>query len=983
MSDFVDRDGNNIEIGDRVKDLISGDYLTVTNINDDLLTAYLTSDYGEGVVAVLPQQFERQFVKRASADWEKTIVGGWLKEYGDAYGVVDIQVDGTYNWSLQSLMFDQIAYGSEASLEVAQAACDEAYQRNGGTWGVLAYTNAWGVEVPELIDIENAIIGSCVRTVEITEDDQAWNPNGLTGDDYDRNDDEQMAFPYLQADYTEKGSYSNYSYEIDCMVHVEEGKGFCDYGYVSVWLNAPTGKFRLDSVEKIIAHWFDNEKGGWEFWAGKGEYHPFEYLLEEVDYQSVIAEEIQMLMSYDSTMQRSAQLYGGPGGWELLDSPYPKIWSKDYGNAFAYIEQKDYEVYSWSVEDNGGKELEFGAGLTLEEAKSYCDAAVKVHLGSKKAGLDEWRYDPVMGVWLKDYSDGCAAEIIEENVDTFRWYLYAPEPNIDLIDSAVAYYIAAAQGGCDFAHSQYAADPNSVYVFGSKKEGKLRDEWHIQDNAPFPDTFTNGDGKFNYFIHAPYVNEGYTDFTVEIRSNSWVEKARKSFPSIEEAKKFCEDFSDGKVAASKTAGYDPAKGLEQSLIDDGFGDLISRDYSNPGSFYVEDSPEVRPYIEQWAQDELGISDVYDSIIGDERFIDQITGKPSWEVWGSKKTAANWVKETWGIDTIFTDAFTLVEVWVGPAEGRFDWGVFAQDGTLIGSGMEDTFDLAQIKGMNCAEEYINGMPLGYTQYGEPFSAPAEEYFLTSKKAQQSWDYPRLLTRWQAFGDSYGTCDELYNYDVFLNNGVWYAEIKNGEDGDVVVLETFTTYEEAVDFCEMFSVNNNDPYGRIAKRGGAKTATRQKNKKTAMVNEDILDAAVAEINNKMNTEHGENFDIFNFKWRYDRSAYSGFDSIVFYDSYENYGIDNFVGVALEFNTQEPVRIFEDALKRATGDNGAYLEAVNSVIFEYVITHIATKKTSAKTATRQFTYAEMQELDEEIEGRELHNRARLKAFEEEGLW
>lgn len=232
--------------------------------------------------------------------------------------------NSTWNWEISdSSMPSDIFAISLVDCDTPEEAWNDLYERAenndlGWIWLVpveaskTSYVNQWGVETPSAYEVmEGLYMRGTRRTTSIDEDDDAWNPGGLSGDDFDPNDSEQMAFPYLDADYSETGSFDGYGYELNCHVHVEEGRGFCDSGLgdVSATLKTPSGDFRMEQMEVVVAAWFSQQAGGHGFWSGEGDDSPLSDLDNEVGYVLLFAEEIAAHIAYDRTMaeQRAAR----------------------------------------------------------------------------------------------------------------------------------------------------------------------------------------------------------------------------------------------------------------------------------------------------------------------------------------------------------------------------------------------------------------------------------------------------------------------------------------------------------------------------------------------------------------------------------------------------------------------------------------------------------------------------------------------------
>lgn len=401
-----------------------------------------------------------------------------------------------------------------------------------------------------------------------------------------------------------------------------------------------------------------------------------------------------------------------------------------------------------------------------------------------------------------------------------------------------------------------------------------------------------------------------------------------------------------------------------------------------------------------------------------------------------KTAANWIKDTWGINTIFTDTFTLVEVWVGPAEGRFDWAVFEADGTFIDSGVEDTFDMAEIKGLNCAENYIQNMPLGYDSYtNQFFNTPFEEHLLTSKKAGvEYWDFVESIIKPALYGkeDDFDI-DGIFNEVALYDGNGYILRSKYEQPGaiDEVVARFCKTasqgeweFVNAADgYPDGYSKEYGDAYGCIdIQPGGVYSWSLQSlmfdyiaygDETSLELAQSACDKAyqrnggtwgiIASLN-ETDWEYIDSTQTTDPRWQNMSLGYTPFEERTLEgkkrdewqvgEKFTRNIEDNEIVWTIENRHTRSYRDSDGALSETVyydcvSDNGERKTFEDDWMFEgdtmmdEVQQVFSRKKASAKTATRQFTYAEMQELDEEIEGRELHNRARLKAFEEEGLW
>lgn len=351
------------------------------------------------------------------------VFGEDIYVYDDGYLRIEIAYyNRTWNWEIsRSGMRSDVMAISIVDCDTPEEAWNDLRERAengdlgvGGVWTVpveaskTSYVNQWGVDVPSSYQVLESLVMNMHSSAEIIEDDDAWNPEGLSGDDYDRNDSEQMSFPYLVAKYDARMAYLDYVCSIQCSVFVEDGKGFCNTGDVSVVLSTPNGDFSMSSVEDELIRWFDSQRGGYEFWSDND---MLKIADNDTEYIILVADEIQSIVSYNSVMnmQKSSGKIDIKWDEEYDGSLWSKVMLPGSGGIVQCGVNPSFGCCTWGVYSEE-TELEVDGGFCndIDEGKTFCQRVVDElcdafsdddfsYMGSlkKTSSADDWRVGDV------------------------------------------------------------------------------------------------------------------------------------------------------------------------------------------------------------------------------------------------------------------------------------------------------------------------------------------------------------------------------------------------------------------------------------------------------------------------------------------------------------------------------------------------------------------------------------------------------------
>lgn len=822
-------------------------------------------------------------------------------------------------------------------------------------YGKRAYTNPWGTESVDRQEVIAQLLQN--EMVEITLDDPDEAPKS--------DDDEQWAFPYMGLHFGVVSNYDDWkvAFNVSCMV--EEGVGFfqkstevCD-----VKISWPGGFESIDLGDEAVAAFDKLDRGGFGFWVSdkdeSGYSDAFAEIVEDIDWSEIAANFIAERINYESIMNAASRKMADAAEIDISEF----ILNGETAYEGSLCDGKYwFEIYpddgGWETrvtcDDPRDDEFAFGYGMTIEQSLQGAVNEMK-DKGVVVTASYGWEFDGDGYCWI-EFPDGSWAECRDQdNMGNYEREVADGRPWI--WNAVTSNGEERTQGALDLEQAQSGAVDwlqwKGVYVASLKTA--LEWEW----------------------VSVP---SGRAGIWRKDYGNGWEANIRENGSFGYQ----CMLYSDGHLISDwNVDDLDAAKdGCDETAR--GKGVFASRKFANftSNGLYYDVAFDIDPswsgYDKSVAEGQLATygriyTDEYGQPIDDEYAVDEAADDYDMLMRASRKTA-----EMVDLDNgMCADMEFDGNVW--------QWKLFFDSniGNPVAHGSaqyyNDAYLAAGEASMKFAVKVANTHCIVYEVSDGNVnmdSVPVEDAVYTSVQAHDGWYVAKIDDDWgfrefgpyATYGEAVSFCDEngyaiatagkvAYNYASFDADSKWRCH-EEGFEGEYGLDELKELYESVVDKSEYPEFED---WEWDATRSGWLYRVGASSRGLGWDStDDYVQQQYDEYYAGWESEGKQKYA----PWHYGQCPRCGV-SMNISDEY---------GICYQCAKDEWVddcRYCKKPLNGGGIDGYCSEECRDKQLAPYT----AGKNASCKVATRQFTYAEMQELEDEINGTELHNADRFK--------